>query len=338
MDEKVNILAVDTGYGSIKCAMYDETGGIRFLKFLSAVSKIDDASEVDDDVMFKLGTDTYVLGETALRVGRENILPLETYEDMKTITPVWISYLMKKFNPEHIIIGLSLAYMDKADDLLEYLYNTLMIDPSTNYFICLPQGLACKQCYNEFGLNPRETNRKGYSRLMSSYLIADLGMNTADFSNVANQVASSKSSIGLQGTGVIYIAHCIVDYVFKTYGVKITVKEAQTIMESDGIWTRRGRKYDLSQQLDEFSVMYIGKILDLIEEKYQSVLDNIEGVLVCGGGAYLFKKYINDPRVITEIEKHFPVSFIQLPEVDAEFFNAVSYLKIGDKLLKEGTV
>ena len=58
---------------------------------------------------------------------------------------------------DHVIIGLSLAFSDKADDLLTYLYDTLMIERD-NYFYVLPQALSCKLGYSLKGLDITDTN------------------------------------------------------------------------------------------------------------------------------------------------------------------------------------
>ena len=92
----MRLLAIDLGYSSVKVAYYSETGVLQYEKFISAIAKIDKPMEMDDDVMFMLGADYYVLGSSALKIPRSFLLKLENYEDLKEAYPVWISYLLKK--------------------------------------------------------------------------------------------------------------------------------------------------------------------------------------------------------------------------------------------------
>lgn len=331
----MRLLAIDLGYSSVKVAYYSETGVLQYEKFISAIAKIDKPMEMDNDVMFMLGADYYVLGTSALKVPRSYLLKLENYEDLKEAYPVWISYLLKKYGGfdkfDKVIIGLSMAFSDKADELLEHLYNTLMIQDE-DYFICLPQGLSCKLTYADRGLDIREISKRNDFR-MRNYLILDGGYLTTDFCSVINSSAAAGAAIGIPNTGVICISYDVIDYLFKTYEMKLSVKEAQTIVDNGGRFVRRGREYNISTKLDEFIKNYLKNILTLVEEKYGESLDSLEGLVILGGLSYFFKKYISDPDTIKEIEKHFPVSFLHFPQDDGEYYNAVSYLRAAEKLL-----
>lgn len=331
------LLAIDLGYSSVKVAYYNESGVLQFDKYISAVARIDNPMEADDDVMFRLGADYYILGTPALKVPRSLLLGLENYEDLKVAYPVWISYLLKKYGGKEqfdkVVIGLSMAFSDKADDLLSSLYENLMItDPG--YFVCLPQGLSCKLAYFECGLDIREISKHNDFR-MRNYLILDGGFLTCDICNVANSTASAGAAVGIPNTGIICISYDVIDYLFKTYEMKVSVKEAQTIVDNQGKFTRRGKEYNIGPKIDEFTKIYLGNVLKLLEEKFGEAIDAVEGVLVCGGLSYFFKKYIDDPDMQKEIEKHFPVDFLKFPSVDSEYFNAYSYLRIVQKLSEQ---
>ncbi len=92
----MRLLSIDLGYSSTKVVYYNENGILQFDKFISAVAKIDNPMEADDDVMFRLGVNYYILGTAALKVPRSLLLNLENFEDLKIAYPVWISYLLKK--------------------------------------------------------------------------------------------------------------------------------------------------------------------------------------------------------------------------------------------------
>lgn len=333
----MRLLSIDLGYSSVKVVYYNETGILQFDKFISAVAKIDNPMEADDDVMFRLGVNYYILGTAALKVPRSLLLNLENFDDLKVAYPVWISYLLKKYGGagsfDKVVIGLSMAYSDKADELLQYLYETLMIEKE-DYFMCLPQGLSCKLAYSECGLDIRETSKHNDFR-MRNYLILDGGFLTCDMCNVANGTASAGAAIGMPNTGVICIAYDVIDYLFKEYQMKTSVKEAQTIIDNNGKFSRRGKEYNISSKIDEFTKKYLSNVLKLLEDKFGEAIDAVEGILVCGGLSYFFKKYLDDQQMIKEIEKHFPVSFLHFPVVDSEFFNSYSYLRAAEKILDQ---
>lgn len=330
----MRLLAVDLGYSSVKVAYYNEEGILQFDKYISAVAKIDNPMEADDDVMFRLGTDYYILGPSALKVPRSFLLNLENFEDMKIAYPVWISYLLKKYGKfDKVIIGLSMAFSDKADELLKYLYESLMIEDK-NFFMCLPQGLSCKVGYTVFGNDIREVSTKNDQRLRN-YLILDGGFLTCDICNIVNGSASAGSTIGIPDTGVICIARDVMTYLFKEHQIKVSVKEAQTIVDNNGIFVRRGKNYDISEKVATFTKNYLNNVLGLLESKFGEAMDAVEGILVCGGLAYFFKKYLNDAKMVEKIEEHFPVSFLHFPTTDCEYYNCVSYLKVAENMLSK---
>ena len=262
---KTNILAVDLGYSSVKCAYYNESDVLQLEKFISCTAKVDSPLESDDDSLFQLGTNYYVLGTPALKVPRSQQIKLNSWEGLLEIYPVWISFLLKKYGGREkftkVAIGLSLAFKDKAEELLEKLEKTLMIPK--DYFIILPQGIIAKKIYYEYGLNINEASKKNNTKV-PNLLIVDGGFLTLDICNVINGTASSSATIGIENSGVICISYKLVEYIFKQYGISISIKEAQVIVDNDGEWKRRGRLYDLSQQVKQFTLEYLVDVLNLL--------------------------------------------------------------------------
>jgi len=335
MNNNNRLLAIDLGYSNVKVAYYNSNGILQFDKYISATAKLDNPMDPDDDVMFKMGVDYFVLGTPALKVSREYLLKLEDFDDLKIAYPVWISYLLKKYgrdNFDHVVIGLSMAFSDRADELLAYLYESLNLESSSDMFMCLPQGLSCKLTYSECGLDIKEVSRHNDAR-MRNYLILDGGFLTCDICSVVNGTAAAGNAIGVPNTGVICIAHQVVEYLFKNFAMTVSVKEAQVIVDNDGIFTKRGREYNIQDVVAKFVKEYLNQVLLLLDNKFNSDLDSCEGVIVLGGLAYFFKKYIEDTEVKKMIENFFPVDFLHFPATDSEFFNAYSYLKIGEKKL-----
>jgi hypothetical protein len=154
-----------------------------------------------------------------------------------------------------------------------------------------------------------------------------------DWATVIGSKASAGAAVGIKDSGVIRIVYNIVDYLFKNYQMKVSLKEGQNILDNEGVFVRRGRRYDISEQVKEFTKKYIGDVFDLLENQAADSLDASDGIICVGGLAYFLAKYENDPDVSAEIEKHVSKSFLHYPTHHAEFFNAFSYLKAGEKML-----
>lgn len=339
---KKTILSVDLGYSSVKTAYRDENGALTLAKEISAVACLPDSTKLDDEStgLFEFCGKTYALGSTALKVPRSYLLPMTTWEELKNCYPVWVSHLIERFGGlesiDHMVIGISLAFKDRADELLEYLYETLLIEKK-DFFICLPQGLACKKVYGDLGANPLDPSRKNDYR-MANYLILDGGHASIDGALITNSKSATTSTIGLMNTGTIRISQAIADWIYKNLEIRISLREAQVIVETNSL-IRRGREYDFKKQVDYFCKEYLKSVLQLVEEKFGEALDSVEGILMCGGLSYYMKKYMTDPEMVKEIEAHFPLAFIKLAaEGSSEYFNAISYLKFAEGLIEQGKI
>lgn len=335
MKKSLNILAIDLGYSSVKVCRRDAEGLIQFEKFNSATAQVEKPMEVNDEEIFQLGPNYYALGTAALKVGRSKLMRMNDWETLLIVTPVWVSYLIKRYEEldgrpvDVIAIGLSIAFKDKAQELIDRVATTLMLDPSK--IVCLPQGVVCKVAYQKSGLNIIEESKKNDLKLQN-FLIVDGGYLTIDISSVINGVASSSSTVGLVDTGVICISRDLIDFIYKNYGISITTNEAAVIVDNDGAWTRRGRKYDLSTQVKDISINYLKKVVKLLDDKFGENLDALSGMLIVGGLAEIFKKYYDD--IIPFIESNLcGKNFIHFPDVYGEMYNAYGYFVIAEEKL-----
>lgn len=339
----LRILSVDVGFSAIKCSFKDSNGLIKFEKFISATAKLPEKPlESDDDMVFPLGGDYYVLGPAALKVPRSYLLKLETFEELKAVYAPWLSYLIKKYGGDEginafdkLAIGLSMAFNtnDNVDELLDYLYETLNINKE-DYIYCFCQGLSCKYTYNEYGLNVREASRRNDVKLRNA-LILDGGFETLDFCSIINGTSSAGAAVGVKDSGVIRIVYDLVDYLYKNYSISISIKEGQVILDT-GVLKRRGKTIDLSRQVEEFSKKYIIEVFQYLDKNYGEVLDALDdGIIVLGGLSYFMKKYLHDPEVEKEVDKIFSVSEIVYPEEDSEYYNCISYLRLAEKVASD---
>lgn len=337
---KSRILAIDLGFSSVKVAYYNEEGVLVLDKFISAIAKIPEPEilEENDDTVFKLGLDYYVLSGAALKVARSYQLSLENFQGLCQVYPAWVSYLLKKYGGtdrfDHVAIGLSMAYSDKADELLKTLYDTLMIVDKPNYFLLFSQGSAAKKTYQTCALNIKETTTRNDYK-MKNYILCDGGFETIDICNVIGN-AIAGATVGLENTGIIMVAYDIQEYLYKQYEFRESIKGCQDILDNGGTFIRRGKRYDIGAKVDELIKKYLINVLRLLENRFGEFLDAAEGILMCGGISYLFKKALGDESFKEEVEKHFPVSFLHFPTEDAEYYNVFSYLTVAEEYAMKG--
>lgn len=337
------ILSVDVGISTIKCVTRDSNGLLKFEKFYSSIAKLPEKPlEYDDDQVFQFNGEFYIVGESSLKVQRSYLLSMETYEDIRLAESIWISYLLKKYggqdgsngvnNFDYVLLGLSIVWKDKGQDLIDYLKESLNINKD-NYFVLFSQGLACKAAYQEFGLNLRERATRNNQKLRNALLI-DGGQLTIDVCSIINGTSSASTAIGINNSGLISVVFKLIDFCFKTYGITLSTREGQLILDT-GFLKRRGKTIDLRDKVDEYCKQYIVDVFTYLDSNYSEVLDSIDdGIVILGGFSYIYKKYIKDPEVAKKVDSIFSISDIVYPEQDGEYYNCLSYLRLAENLLE----
>lgn len=343
--KKNKIISIDVGFSSIKVSWKDDFGSTHFERILNAVAKLPNPPEsADDENIFQFLGEWYAIGPSALKLPRAYQVPCDNFDEMMNLYPLYISYLGKRYGGDKgisafdcVAIGISLAFQDKADQLLDKIYDDLLFPPDRrDLFICLPQGVASRKIYEDRGLALRDSDSADKNAVkLKNYLIVDIGLRTCDICLSINQKSSVVGNVGLDETGTIRILYRIIDYIYQNFnGLKLTVKEALGILENGNL-KKRGVVYNLQEVVDRFCKDYIKYILDMLEERFSDEVDRVEAILLLGGGANIFANYIEDPEVISEITQHFPITFLQFPERDSELFNAASFLLLAEKLMEE---
>lgn len=333
----MNILAIDLGYSHTKCAFKDpKSGELIFEKHISATAKLPERpDEMDETFCFMLENETYVLGSEALKTEREFIKIIKDFDSMKEVYPIWVSFLMNKYQKDlgikfdKIAIGLSLAYRDRADELIDYLEEKLMLQ-NKDMFAVFPQGVAAKVTISEYGLSLDPAKRHGVK--YNSILLLDGGGSTLDIALSSNSMTVTSSSVGLAEFGTVKILNDLGDFIFKQTGVQLTREELKVINET-GEWKRRGRVFNLAQQVHDFTIKYLSDIVNLPDTntKVSSLIDNVDRVIIIGGLAEIIRANREEFDKILE-SKGYPVTFWITPESNSEYFNVISYFLIAEKM------
>lgn len=338
------ILSIDLGFSSCKLAMKDQWGSLTFDRIINCTAQLDanNIQETDDESVFRFLDNYYALGVPALKMPRSSQIDLQTFEDLVSIYPIWISYIVKKYgegrgfdNFEKIAIGLSPGFADRSDELLNHLYESLLFPPDKrDLFVVLPQGVIAKKALEKYNLSLRDTDAANRNATkLKNYIIMDSGFLTTDFAAVIGGKSSMSGAKGIPNSGCITICHKIVDYIYQQFsGLKLTLKEAMEVMES-GVYIRRRVSYPMQEQVKQFSIEWIADTLNLLETHFGDELDRVEGVYWLGGGAHIYANLKDDPEVIKEVTKHFPQNFLITSETDQEQYNAVAYLTTIEEML-----
>lgn len=192
----MKVLAIDVGYGYCKICYENSQGIRRYEKFISAVGKVGSSSVVQDSNAFEFNGQSYYLFDNALKLPNSQLLDLTTYEGLKEISPIIISYILKKFNldVDRIVLGLSVAMIEFSGDYLDYISANLAI--SKEKFLLVPQGIGSKLAYDRFNLNPEDSTQ--YSNVRAkNYLGVDIGNNTIDIFQCIGGVVSGQTVRGI---------------------------------------------------------------------------------------------------------------------------------------------
>lgn len=313
-------IAIDLGFGSIKVCYENSAGVRRYEKYISAVGKVGSSGIIQDTNAFVFNNQTYYLFDTALKLPNDQLMDLQSYNDLKEASPIIISYLLKKYKVDYdkIILGLSVAMIEQSGDYLNYLVTNLSMPEDR--FLLIPQGVGSKIAYDKFNIDlddpTQYTNTKA-----KNFLGVDIGFNTIDVYQCVGGVCSGQTIRGFKGEGVCKVAFNLIDTIRSERGINITIQHAKEILET-GVLVHRGQNFDYKDKIDQFIRQYLVEVIELLENNFKLVIDNMDNLLFVGGGAALLSKYRSSINEV--IQKYYKGDFIIIPK-NPEYYNVVGY-------------
>jgi hypothetical protein len=172
----------------------------------------------------------------------------------------------------------------------------------------LPQGAGSKLTIDKYGTNfPQEqTDFLG----STTFVGCDAGMNTLDMFLVTDGKTSANLFEGIEKEGVMKIATEVAKKVKEVHGRQISLQEAKEIIDT-GIYKLRGASYPFKDYVDDVKKEYLKNLFDLIEEKYNKILDKCDFIFLSGGGSTIFKSSED--------------GFVKVPKTKHEFYNAIGF-------------
>lgn len=306
----MRILSIDVGSGDIKVVLYED-GTTQKFKEINAVAKLPSNSLVKPDEsedLVKINNQNYLVGKSAMHIKKSSQFNTDSYNDLKTISPIVIKKYLNKYKDfDFIAFDISLAYMDQAPDFASYITSTLQLDAGK--VVVLPQGISCKLAYQWKGSSIAGNTENN----VNSYLGVDIGYNSIDLFQVVGGKLTSDAVEGVEKAGISKIANGIVDFCKSTGDLPISIAKEAILNKTV---TFEGRSIPgIADEIERLKKDYVEDLFKFLKEKFGDVIAVSEGVIVFGGGAELLRSELENNNI-------YGPGFIQVPEAP-EYYNAL---------------
>lgn len=307
------ILGCDIGYGDCKLTLFNENGDLlKVFKFPSMIGATKKNEFINDNRIYDYKDYAYYVGENAAHVPSDNIVSITEYKNLEYYAPLFLYHAIKLLGetPDVIITGLSKAQINNSGHFKEALME-FNVNKETFKFeevYVLPQGAGSKLTIDKYGVNfPQEqTDFLG----ATSFVGCDIGFSTLDMFLVTDGKTSANLFEGIEKEGVMKIATEVAKKVKEVHGRQISLQEAKEIIDT-GIYKLRGASYPFKDYVDDVKKEYLKNLFDLIEEKYNKILDKCDFIFLSGGGSTIFKSSED--------------GFVKVPKTKHEFYNAIGF-------------
>lgn len=312
-----HILGLDPGYGDIKVVYGNSRGEIsKLYKFNSVVAKISTNAHVKDLRVHEYKGSHYYIGQDALALESSKVLDLLTYDNLEYFSPLLARSIIDSLPscPDIIVAGLSIAHIEHSGYFKSALEKYLIEECKypIKKILVVPQGIGGKVAYDTYGSTfPSPTKDFAAN---TNYIGIDIGFNTLDIFQVINNKTTSNLIRGIENSGVVQIVSKLLAKIESMYDRKFTIKEGKDILDRRE-FKIRGTVISVENIVNDLKTEYLKYIQDLIEKEFGAVLDKADKMRLFGGGSYIFRSHISN--------------FIEVPERDAEFYNAIGQYKIG---------
>lgn len=314
-------LSIDVGFSSVKFAYSTPEGILRVGKIVSAIAKFP-SNEFNNSDCIEYGGNYYLVGELAVKSPTESLIQLNTYEDLRDIYPVIIKYITESLSASNItydklVVGLSIAHLSKAEDLIDWISRECNMDKGTIFIY--PQGVSSKYTIYKHGMNLDNESNQGQFK---NYIGVDIGFNTVDVYNVINNQCSISSTYGFKDSGIVYICNQVSEELRKG-GINLGIQDLKEYIET-GSFQYRGKKIEIRNLVDKLMVPYTINLIRAIEGKSKSAIDKSDRIILTGGGANLISRIMGSDEFRSELEKLYGSDFIIIPR-RPELYNVIGY-------------
>lgn len=315
----MSVISIDPGFGETKIAIKDDNNRISYHKEVNLIAKLNKSENSnllkDNDLnVVEYGSEKYYIGSNASQFPQANLINITNYDSLLKIIPIILKYILAKYGTfDKYVIDLSIAHIDHASDFKRFIIENLKLKEESVFVV--PQGIGCKLAVDQVGL---DLNVKSDSNV-KNYLGIDIGFLTIDIIRVVSGKLNSNDIIGYEGEGVIKITDSIVNYLRSNHSIEISVPIAKKIL-ADGYYRSRGASIDMSSVISEFKKEYIKKLINFLETNYASSIDQIDNIIIFGGGAEIIKEHLS------YWNESYSNNFVLIPVTGSEYYNAIGNL------------
>ena len=321
----MKVLGIDIGYGDVKVVYSDEAGEpTKKFKFNSLIGITKRNEFIKDSKIYTFKNHDYYVGEDASSLPSDSLTDITDYKNLEYYAPLFLAHAIRIIGeePDVIVTGLSKAQIQYSG----YFKNALMdfeVDGKKYNFknvYVIPQGAGSKLCIDKYGSDFPNIQTEFVGK--TSYIGVDIGFNTLDLFRVIDGKTSASVFEGIEHEGIMKIASKVSKIIEEKHQRKISLHEAKDILNTN-TYRLRGTPYNYTQEIIDIKKEYIRELLNLIEEKYGSILDKCDYVFLSGGGSAFFNsgEYMGN-RIL-------------VPKSNYEYYNAIGQAMFGQEMVRK---
>lgn len=310
-------LSLDIGFSSTKVAVLND-GVLTFFKEQNAICKLGSVGGYTgkEKNVIEFNGEYYLIGLSALQYPDASVMNILDYDAMKLISPLVAKKYLRNYNIEDVeavSFSLSQAFIDFSADYKEHMIATLGLPPEK--VLLAPQGATAKVAIDNIGLDVDDPSHKDSYK---NYLIFDIGYNTIDVCRIVDNSLMPADIIGYSHVGAVLIAEEVQKAIKEKYDLDLSLPRVRNVLEAK-IYQKRDKVYNCEEIVKSAVSNYLDTLHDFLEKNYGECLDNIQNIIILGGGAELIKNNME------KFESMYGKGFVLFPTIEgsATFYNAI---------------
>ena len=308
------VLGLDIGYSACKCVLMHKDGTtIKKFKFPSYIGITKSNIEgVQNPDILHYDENYYFVGEKARHLPSQNLVDITEYKNLEYFGPLFVHWALKtagvlETGVSKIVSGLSIAQIQNSGHFQEAISHYVVDGKEYQHeVLLLPQGAGVKLAYDKFGPNYPTELKEFLGE--ATYVIVDGGFNTLDLLLVNEGKTDPNLFEGVEKSGVMRIASQMAKIIHEKHQRELSLQEAREVLDS-GIYKLRGQRYNYSEEVKKLKEDFLKEVLNLVNDRYGSIIDKADFIVIGGGISYLFKDSQD--------------GFIKVIKQDSEYYNAI---------------
>ncbi|WP_457569593.1 ParM/StbA family protein [Desulfurobacterium sp.] len=317
----MDLLAMDTGYSSVKVAYTKEDGSLETFKFPTAVAqRPTTTTALGNNKYLNYANMSFLVGEDAVKLSH-NLIPTDTDDFSILYSPLLVYSAIKRIGkvPKNLCLSIAIAEIGKK---------VSFYDPIQGKQVEGVKEELMKEYCSSFSVNNEKIeieNIEVFPQGVGIWLdigrpddaiIIDIGDRTIDVITVRDrELLPYPYTFGETDVGTVTLAGYLRKAIQDEYGINLDIVKAKVALERGKIKVR-GKEVSIGHLIDRQVNMYVKTILSkVMRQEIKAMYEEIGNLYVAGGGAYFF------PR---EIKEQYGISVPESPE----FSNVRGFLRM----------